>query len=450
MRHALFARRTLFLLLGALTLIGLRAAPADSACCFFTARDAVVTETAQTVFLSWDPTKKVETMAVQPRLAGKVADFALVIVTPGQPVVDELPRGFFHELAVFTTLAERAWPISPLKDPDEVVKRPAVARIAREGTVGILKHQTVATGKIDELYAWLKENGYDFAGAEESFKPYVAKKWYFTFVKVDPAQLARVEASLGTAVQPLRFTFPSEELVYPLPIDRRNVLDQMDVVFYVQAPYKVDLPGEMSYQYQWVPMLRNSRGAYPKECFADGDLPGQAGNWLKAIESDTPALLRTGAELGFGFANGTRPQANKWGRTAATLEWARQLTAVDLKLLKGAEPYGEVLPDPDEGFTVADLNDAARKEAIFKIIQKRKDSYARERPGGYLVRTAPAADIKNLTVLQPYLAEGQFLTRLHKAFTRDEMKQDLVFGAAKVGVVPDTSEYTERLPTSPP
>jgi hypothetical protein len=222
------------------------------------------------------------------------------------------------------------------------------------------------------------------------------------------------------------------------------------VMFYIQAPYKVDLPGEMSYQYQWVPMLRNSRGSYPKETFADGDLPGHAGAWLKAIDNDAAALLRTGADLGFGFTNNARPQANRLGRTATTLEWARSLTEADLKVLKGAEPYGESLPDPDEGFVVADLNDPARKEAIFKVIQKRKDKYARERPGGYLVRTALAADIRGLSVLLPYLGEGQFVTKLHKVFTREEMTQDLVFGAAKVGQVPDTSEYTERLPTSPP
>jgi hypothetical protein len=220
-------------------------------------------------------------------------------------------------------------------------------------------------------------------------------------------------------------------------------------VFYIQAPYKIDLPGEQSYQYQWVPMLLNSQGAYPKEAFG-GELPGQASNWLKAIKDDAPALVRKGQELGFGFTNNTRPQANKLGRSASTLEWARRLTADDLKVLKGEAPFGEVVPDPDEGFTEADLKEALRKEAIFKVIQRRQERYAKERTGGYLVRTAAAADIKNLNVLLPYLQEGQFVTKLHKVFTREEMKEDLVLTAAKVGDIEDTSEYTERLPASPP
>jgi hypothetical protein len=449
MRHTLLTRHTFVFLLGTVGLIGVRVTPADSACCFCAAKGASLAETGQTVFLSWDPHKKVESMALQPRFAGKARDFAMVVVTPALPVVDELPGGFFHELAVFTTLAQRTWPLSVLKDPDEVVKRPNQARMVNEGTVGILKHQTVTADKSDELFAWLKDNGYDFAGAEEAFKAYVARKWCFTFVKIDPAQLARGDGPLLASVRPLRFTFSSEQLIYPLRIDRASVRDYLDVVFYIQAPYKIDLPGEHSYQYQWVPMLLNSQGAYPKEAFG-GELPGQASNWLKSIKDDAPALVRKGQELGFGFINNTRPQANKLGRSATTLEWARRLTAADLKVLKGEAPFGETVPDPDDGFTEADLKDALRKEAIFKVIQRRQEKLAKERPGGYLVRRAAAADIKNLNLLLPYLHEGQFLTKLHKIFTPEEMKEDLVLGTANVGSKEDFSEYTERLPASPP
>jgi hypothetical protein len=450
MRPTVFVTRTIAFLVGTFTLFGLVAGPADSACCFFTARDAPLAETAQLVFLSWDAQKKVESMALQPRFAGTARDFALVVVTPALPVVDELPGEFFHELAVFTTLSQRTWPVSALKDPDEVVKRPNVARLINEGIVDTLKHQTVSADKIEELLAWLKENGYDFSGADETLKSYVAKKWYFTFVKVDPAQLAKADGLRLANVRPLRFTFASEQLVYPLRIDRLSVRDHLDVVFYIQAPYKVDLPGELSYQYQWVAMLLNSQGAYPKEALG-GELPGQASKWLQAIKDEAPALVAKGQALGFGFTNNARPQPNKLGRSATTLEWARRLTADDLNILKGMAPFGEVVPDPDEGFSEADLKDARRKEAIFNtVIKKRQERLAKERPGGYLVRTATPADIKNLKVLLPYLQEGQFVTKLHKTFTPDEMKEDLILTAAKVGATADTSEYTERLPASPP
>ena len=62
------------------------------------------------------------------------------VPTPGVfPEVCRYIRSDFHELTVFTALAQRTWPHSVLKEPDDVVKRPTVARTINEGTVGILK-----------------------------------------------------------------------------------------------------------------------------------------------------------------------------------------------------------------------------------------------------------------------------------------------------------------------
>ena len=41
------------------------------------------------------------------------------------------------------------------------------------------------------------------------------------------------------------------------------------------------------------------------------------------------------SELGFNFVSGQRPQPNKNGHIPTTMEWARKLTADDIKILKG-------------------------------------------------------------------------------------------------------------------
>src|SRR5262249_46304790 len=150
---------------------------------------------------------------------------------------------------------------------------------------------------------------------------------------------------------------------------------------------------DMTYQYQWVPMIQNAQGWYAKGIFGTHELPGQADDWLKAIQDQAPALMQKGQELGFNFVSGQRPQPNKQGRIATTLEWAKRLTAADIKLLKGEAPYTEKVPDVDEGFTQADLKDPKKAEAIFKVIQQRLEKSHKERPGGYLVREAPADDL---------------------------------------------------------
>src|SRR6266566_2824678 len=91
-------------LLGALTAFALRPPVADSACCYFAAKDKDVQQPSQKVFLTWDPAEKVETFTVQPKFEGNAPDFGMVIPTPSRPSVHEMPRDFFKELAVFTIL----------------------------------------------------------------------------------------------------------------------------------------------------------------------------------------------------------------------------------------------------------------------------------------------------------------------------------------------------------
>src|SRR5881392_2593495 len=80
------------------------AAPAPAACCYFSAKNTDILQPAQKVFISWDPVEKVETFTVQPKFEGNALDFGMVIPTPSKPKLDEMPRDFFKELAVFTIL----------------------------------------------------------------------------------------------------------------------------------------------------------------------------------------------------------------------------------------------------------------------------------------------------------------------------------------------------------
>src|SRR6202043_3207291 len=104
------------------------------------------------------------------------------------------------------------------------------------------------------------------------------------------------------------------------------------------------------------------------------------------------------------------------------------------------------VPDPDQGFTAADLKDAKKAEAVYKIIEERLEKYRKDRPGGYLVREAPAEDLKQLKILAGHVKEGQFLTKIRKTFTKGEMDDDLVIIPAKLGQAEDHSEYEEVLP----
>src|SRR5471030_2484323 len=89
-------------------------ATTQAACCYFSAKNADILQPAQKVFITWDPSEKVETFTVQPKFEGNALDFGMVIPTPTQPKLHEMPRDFFKHLAIYTIMKKRETPHSKL------------------------------------------------------------------------------------------------------------------------------------------------------------------------------------------------------------------------------------------------------------------------------------------------------------------------------------------------
>src|SRR5579871_3474277 len=100
--------------LAALALALLAPASAQGACCYFSAKNTDILQPAQKVFITWDPAEKMETFTVQPKFEGNALDFGMVIPTPSQPKLHEMPRDFFKHLAVYSIMKRRESPHSAL------------------------------------------------------------------------------------------------------------------------------------------------------------------------------------------------------------------------------------------------------------------------------------------------------------------------------------------------
>jgi len=451
----------------ALVVVALATPVSPAACCYFSAKNADILQPAQKAFLTWDPVEKVETFTVQPKFEGNALDFGMVIPTPSQPKLHEMPRDFFKHLAVYSIMKKRELPHSKLLPAYERVtwrvikdraasgpymnvtenldaRKPAI-KVLETGVVGSLDYKIIEASRADDLYQWLKDNKYSYSGDEATLNFYVQKKWLFTVMKIDTMQMKRnKDGTFAGEVTPTRFQFASEKLVYPLKIPQISVKDKTEALFYVQAPTKMDLTGDNSYQYTWIPMLQAGQGCTP------GGLPGRGEQWLKAFGGQIPALLQRATELDYRFVAGQRSQPNKKGHIPTTMEWARKLGEDDVKVLAGKAPYSEKVPDVDEGFTQADLKDPKRAQAVMKVIQARLARAQQERPIGYLVREAPTDDVRALQQLAGHLQAGSFITKFRKIFARDEMNDDLLMVPARYNDAVDDSEYEELLPVSPP
>src|SRR5262249_19605430 len=176
------------------------AAPAsvDAACCYFSAKNTDILQPAQKVFINWDPVEKVESFTAQPKFEGNALDFGMVIPTPSQPKLHEMPRDFFKHLAIYSILKRREFPQSKLLylcdrggdgflnifgrseakkeayDAESIrdIRRPKVV-VLEAGVVGSLDYKVISAERTDDLYQWLKDNKYSYAGDEASLNFYV-------------------------------------------------------------------------------------------------------------------------------------------------------------------------------------------------------------------------------------------------------------------------------------
>jgi hypothetical protein len=398
MRRACVSRLLLTLAASACAAAGLPPS-AESACCYFAAKDKDVLQPAQKAFVTWDPAEKVETFTVQPKFEGNALDFGMVIPTPSRSKLDEMPRDFFKELAVFTILE----PMDPSKYKqirflgaqgrnglwDLELKAKHSVRVLEAGIVGSLDYKIIQADRADDLYAWLKDNKYSYAGDEATLDHYIKAGWTFTVMKIDAMQMKkRPDGTFDGEVTPTRFTFPSEKPVYPLKITQLSVKDHTEALFYVQAPDKMDLAGDFSYEFTWAPMWAQAASfAIPEK------LTAQEKAWQQHVQPAVQADLQKAQQL--------RQQRHE----PATLEWAKKITEADIAVLEGKKPYN---------------------------------------------RDAPKEDVEKLKLLKGHVKQGQFVTKLRKVFSKDEMAEDLIFTRARVGDKDDDLEYVSILPTSPP
>src|SRR5262245_29565522 len=100
--------------LAAMAALGVCAGRSDAACCYFSAKNTDILQPAQKVFLTWDPEQKAETFTVQPKFEGNALDFGMVIPTPSQPKLHEMPRDYFKHLSYYSILMRREFAHSKL------------------------------------------------------------------------------------------------------------------------------------------------------------------------------------------------------------------------------------------------------------------------------------------------------------------------------------------------
>lgn len=443
---------------------------ADAACCYFAAKDKDINQPGQKAFISWNPKGNSETFTVQPQFTGNAVDFGMVIPTPAKPKLDEMPRDFFKDLAIYTILMPLPQPIYSLEPPmyeDDAageggralsaVPKSSHVRVLESGVVGSLDYKIILADNAEGLFQWLKNNQYSYAGDEDTLQFYIKKKWFFTVMKIDPKQMKKAPNGTYTGeVTPTRFTFSSSTCIYPLKITQLSVKEKTDALFYVQAPAEMDLAGDWSWRHSYRPMYLT----YMVGC-------GATAQDQRELRAETDWL-------------NNKKKADPHYETTK-LEWAKRLGAAELSVLEEPQKNFAQMGTGDlpPGATVVTLNqflDDTKKEYLNS--HKELSDYAKQQLAqmsdeyqpakgiivkndpksigkGYFwtkytwypAREAPLNEIKGLTRLKGHLQQGQWLTKFRKSVRRDEMTKDLELAEVPIE---QQQTYTRVLPTSPP
>ncbi len=362
---------------------------ATAACCYFAAINKDVTQPGQRAFISWDEQLQLETFTVQPQFQGNAEEFGMVIPTPSQPKLQEMPRDFFRALAVFTILEpmdvskfkqmRRSMPSSYSEGVRQTKSSRPPVRVLERGVVGNLDYKILEADKADALFRWLKDNKYHYGGDESTLKFYIQQRWNFTVMKIDPRQMKKgPDGKFLGDITPTRFTFKSKKPIYPLRITQISVKDQTDVLLYVMSRKKMDLDGNWSYQANFFSMWTQAMSwAVPEK------LTAEEKRWKSILEKKPLQGSPQGAQL----------------------EWAGKLTRDRLAVLTGDRAYN---------------------------------------------REAPPEEIKKLKVLSGHLKQDWYLTKFRKSFQKAEMTHDIGLVEARYQGQADDLEYVSILPTSPP
>lgn len=194
----------------------------------------------------------VETMVMGLQLDSARTGSALLVPTPSVPEITAGQSGTLREMALATAPREvveyTIWGENPFlvgagaPGDGAGTEAPAVT-VHEQKRVGSFEI-AVLGGEAEPVRQWLADNGY--ALTEEIgalLDPYAEEGWTFTAVRY------AADAELDGDVEPLRFDFPADELVYPMRFSQAARTHQEVHVFVIgEVPYtRTDQPATEQY-----------------------------------------------------------------------------------------------------------------------------------------------------------------------------------------------------------
>ncbi|WP_406325459.1 DUF2330 domain-containing protein [Streptomyces niveus] len=288
-----------------LTQLGSLIAPAYACGCgaMVPGRQATMGVDRETSVVRWDGAT--EQIVMRFTVNGDAREAAWIMPVPGRADVELGDPALFSELDGLTAPEFRTryyfwprgddWPFAPDGDglsagaPLPGSTAPPVGVVGRERLGDFDVARLTATDP-DALGDWLDTNGFDLpADLATGLRPYVEREWEYVAVRLAPKEDG---ATLSGTLDPLRISFGSDRLIYPMRLSR--LADQpQSLGLYVLADHRMEPRDAIGGD---APKVRFAGRVPAAGSPAVGELAGGGRPFLTAIDQYFPHPERIDAD----------------------------------------------------------------------------------------------------------------------------------------------------------
>ncbi|MFC6009928.1 DUF2330 domain-containing protein [Nocardia lasii] len=232
-----YAIRSLFVTAGVVLAAGVGAVvPAGAcACGGVVSGDGSARVDSETAVLGWDGRRETILMRLGMRFDG--ADAALIVPTPTPATVTAATAASFTELSRLTAperVTEYDWFGSDSRSGETSGAAPGSGpEVLGQVQLGPLEATTLRGGDLTGVREWLSANDYQLRPeVSATLDPYLREGWSFVAMRLTSAK------PLSGALDPVRLTFDSDRLVYPMRMSAAATTPQ-SVHLYVFSDHRI-------------------------------------------------------------------------------------------------------------------------------------------------------------------------------------------------------------------
>jgi hypothetical protein len=256
----------------------------------------------EVALVHWDGTT--ETILMQLALNASTDNVALVVPTPTPATVAAGDKATFVELDSLTApqiQTRRHWKLGLWLGAGASAPRaaaPSGPAVVNQVHLGPLEATTLVGGDLAGLQRWLADNGYAIRPAvSDALDPYVRDSWSFVAMRLTST------APIVGGLSPVRMTFQSSQLVYPMRLSVAAPGPQQVTVFTLsdhrQQRTDADATGQ-SGQSTEVQFAENLLTGFHDPLLRE--LAGSRGAYLTKIAVNIPKPSQISSDFAFGNA----------------------------------------------------------------------------------------------------------------------------------------------------